>query len=418
MSKFIIKGGKKLSGSVRISGNKNAALPIIAATLLTSEKCRLENVPEIKDVHVLLEILENLGAEVAHPENNVYEIQCAEVSKTKVPDDLAKKLRSSLLVMGPLLARFKKAEMVHPGGCVIGRRPIDAHLDAFRDLGAEIKEDQGYYTAKWPKLKEQKIFLGETSVTATENCLMAVALEEGPVTIKHAALEPHVKDLAEVLGKMGAKITNEGASYTVEGKKELSGFTHRIISDHIEAGTFSILAVASGSEITVTDCNPENLEMILVFLKRMGAKFEIGEHQVKFFPSKDLQAVRKIECGMWPSLPTDIMSPFIVLATQAKGDTLVHDWMFEGRLFFTDKLIKMGANITLCDPHRALIVGPTALHGAKLESPDLRAGIALVIAALCAEGESEIDNAYQIDRGYENIEGRLRDLGAEIERVN
>lgn len=419
MAKFIIQGGHKLQGETRVFGNKNAILPIMAATILTSQDCILENVPQISDVQVMGEILQDLGAKVQGLGTNRLVINTKNIKKTNLNPELVAKLRASILLMGPILARFGQVSLRHPGGCLIGRRPVGTHFDALGALGAEIITGEVDYQAKITKLSPAKIFLEEASVTATENALMMASLIPGQTVIEDAACEPHVEDLANFLAKLGVKIEGAGTNrILIEGKNQLNGASHQISPDYIDVATLAIMAGVTKGEITIKNINSDHLKMILLYFQKLHLQFEIKADQLKILPSH-LQANNlKIQDRPWPGFPTDLMSPMIVLATQSKGTTLCHEWMYESRMFFIDKLITMGANITLCDPHRALVVGPTKLRGKNLDSPDIRAGVALVAAALCAEGESIINQAEMIDRGYENIDQRLQSLGAKIKRVD
>lgn len=418
MAKFIIEGGNPLTGEITVAGNKNAALPIIAASVLTDEACIIENMPEIVDVHSMLNILSDLGKDIQRIKKNKYKIS-GSISKTKLDDELAGRLRASILYMSVLLARTGTVNMVSPGGCVIGRRNVDAHFDVFKAFGATIHAEANHYTAHLKAKQPASIFLKETSVTATENALLLAAAVPGKSTLLNAACEPHVVDLANVLRKMGAHIGGDGTNRIyIQGNDTLSGFTHRIMPDHIEAGTLAIAAACTKGELTLYDAPKEHLTMTEYYLSRMGVIMDFRQNDVlKIFPSKLVSKVKKIQVGLWPGFPTDLMSPMIVLATQAEGTTLCHDWMYESRMFFVDKLIVMGADITQCDPHRVLVAGPTELRGQSLSSPDIRAGIALVIAALTAKGRSDIDSIELVDRGYEDIASRLNSVGAKIERI-
>lgn len=419
MAKFIIQGGKSLEGTIKASGNKNAVLPIMAATLLTSEDCLLENVPQIGDVLTMGKILKDLGARVEGLGTGELKINTRGVKKYHPDPELVQKLRASILLLGPFLARFKKARMKHPGGCIIGRRAVGTHFDALEALGAKTVTTKEDYQSEVKNPQASEIFLDETSVTATENVLMMASLIPGRTVIKNAASEPHVENLAEFLTAMGVKIEGIGSNrLIVYGAKKLAGVKHRIVSDHIDAGTFAILAGVTQGRITVTDVRLEHLEIILLYLQRMGLEFEAKSNRITFFPSRLVSPQGKIQSRPWPGFPTDLMSPLVVLATQAKGTTLCHDWMYESRMYFVDKLITMGANVNICDPHRVLVTGPTKLKGKELESPDIRAGMALILAALSAEGKSIISNIELIERGYENIETRLKSLGAKIKRVD
>jgi UDP-N-acetylglucosamine 1-carboxyvinyltransferase len=426
MEKFIIQGGTPLSGEIVPAGNKNAALPILAACLLTEEELLVRNVPRIRDVESMLGLLERLGVNVAWTGENEVRLQAASVSGTEVDEELANRIRASFLVAGPLLARFAEVRMPPPGGDTIGRRRLDAHLDAFRDLGAKVVGDLWIELSAPPDgLKPTRIFMDEPSVMGTENALLAAALTEGPTTIANAASEPHVQDLARLLCKMGAQVDGIGSNVmTVHGRKELNGAEHDVCSDHIEVASFMALAAATSGELRIRNVVPEDLEGIRRHFRRLGLQTMLEGNDLLVPPEQKLtirddqgDAVPKIDDGPWPAFPADLTSIALALATQADGTIVIHEKMFENRLFFVDKLVAMGARIHLSDPHRAVVSGPSRLHGARLESPDIRAGMAMLIAALAAEGTSEIGNVAQIDRGYERIDMRLRDLGARIERV-
>lgn len=426
MEKFVIEGGVPLSGTITAAGNKNGALPIIAACLLTDERVVLRNVPPISDVYDMLELLVGLGAEIGWLGHGVVSVDCSGINSTMLDYALASRIRASFLLAGPLLARFGSATMPPPGGDVIGRRRLDPHLDAFRALGAEVRYgDEIEFRAPPLGLTPCDFLMDEPSVMATENALMAAALVPGTTTIRNAACEPHVQDLARMLQKMGAEIEGIGSNLlTVTGAQELTGCTHEVAPDHIEIGSFIALAGVTGGELRITDTVPEDLRMIRLVFERIGLRTFLDGNDV-LVPAGQRLVVQadvgeyksKIQDGPWPAFPADLTSIAIALATQAEGSILVHEWMFENRLIFTDKLILMGADIVMCDPHRAIVTGPRRLRGARVESPDIRAGMAMLLAALCADGESEIGNVRQIDRGYERIDERLRALGAHIRRI-
>jgi UDP-N-acetylglucosamine 1-carboxyvinyltransferase len=425
MEKFVIKGGVPLSGEVTVAGNKNAALPILAACLLSEEELLLHRVPRIRDTEAQLALLERLGVEVAWVADNSVRLCAAAVSDVSVDEELSKQIRASFLLAGPLLARFGEARMPPPGGDFIGRRRLDAHLDAFRDLGADVDGDRWIeLSAPAEGLSPCAIFMDEPSVMGTENALMAAALTPGPTTISNAACEPHVQDLARLLCAMGAQVDGIGSNVmTVHGRDKLAGAEHTISADHIEVGSFMALAAATGGELRIRDVEPMDLLMVRRQFRRLGLQSEIEGRDMLVPPGQRLRiqsdlgdAIPKIEDGPWPAFPADLTSIALALATQADGEILIFEKMFENRLFFVDKLVAMGARITLCDPHRAIVSGPSRLHGERVESPDIRAGMAMLIAALAADGVSEIGNIRQIDRGYEQIDERLRCLGAEIER--
>ena len=427
MEKFVIQGGAPLSGELNVAGNKNAALPILAACLLTEEELLLHRVPRIRDTEAQVALLERLGVEVAWVADNSLRLCAANVRDVVADEELSQRIRASFLLAGPLLARFGEARMPPPGGDFIGRRRLDAHLDAFVDLGARVDGDR-WIELKAPAdgLRACAIFMDEPSVMGTENALMAAALTSGPTTISNAACEPHVQDLARLLTQMGATVDGIGSNVmTVHGRDRLGGAEHTISPDHIEVGSFMALAAATGGELRIREIEPEDLVMIRRQFQRLGLTSEIEGEDVLVPAGQRLRvksdvgdAIPKIEDGPWPAFPADLTSIALALATQADGEILIFEKMFENRLFFVDKLVAMGARITLCDPHRAIVSGPSRLHGERVESPDIRAGMAMLIAALAADGVSEIGNIRQIDRGYEQIDERLRGLGARIERVS
>lgn len=416
MAKYLIEGGKKLQGTIRAAANKNAVLPLMAACLLTDDECVLENVPKIGDVEVMADLLESLGAVVSGQGTRTLTIRCNKVSRGNMPEDLVSRLRASVLCIAPLLHRLGHARMRHPGGCIIGRRAVGTHFDALSTLGATVMCGPTDYEATANGFTASHIFLDEASVTATEDTLLAAVVASGVTVIEHAASEPHVATLARFLQRMGAIVSGVGSNVLrIEGVPVLGGAHFIVPPDHIEVGTWAVVAAATGGEVTIEGVVPTDLPMILHILKRMGVKLELSQDTLKIYPSK-VSAIPKIQTDVWPGFPTDLMSAMVTLATQAHGTTLCHDWMYEGRMFFVDKLIAMGANIILCDPHRAVVTGPSELRGKDIDSPDLRAGMALVIAALCAEGESEISKVELIERGYEDVVKRLNGLGARISR--
>jgi UDP-N-acetylglucosamine 1-carboxyvinyltransferase len=425
MEKFVIEGGVPLSGTVVPAGNKNAALPLLAACLLTADEVVLHNVPRIRDTEALIALLEDLGVKVEHRGDGVVALQADAVTTTEVDAELAERIRASVLVGGPLLARFGSALLPPPGGDVIGRRRLDTHLDAFRALGAQVEHARDIrLTAPDGGLQACDFFMDEPSVMGTENALMAAALTAGTTIIRNAASEPHVQCLARMLIRMGAAIEGIGSNVmTVHGLASLDGCEHHVSPDHIEIGSFMALAGVTGGELRIKDCVPEDLRMIRLAFARLGLRSELDGDDVLVPGDQKLVVARdagdyqtKVEDGPWPAFPADLTSIAVALATQSEGSVLIFEKMFENRLFFVDKLILMGAEITICDPHRAIVIGPRRLRGERLESPDIRAGMAMLIAALCADGESEIGNVRQIDRGYERIDERLAALGARIER--
>ncbi|MFL5824736.1 MAG: UDP-N-acetylglucosamine 1-carboxyvinyltransferase [Solirubrobacteraceae bacterium] len=428
MEKFVIEGGTPLSGTIVPAGNKNGALPILAACLLTEDEVILRNVPRIRDVESMAALLESLGAQVEWLGAGELSVNTSTVQAGfEVDPDLAERIRASFLLAGPLLARFGFVQMPPPGGDVIGRRRLDPHLDAFRALGATVEHKESVITLEAPLgLRPCDFLMDEPSVMATENALMAAALTRGPTVIRNAACEPHVQDLARMLVAMGAAIDGIGSNVmTVHGTGSLRGCTHTIAPDHIEIGSFMALAGVTGGELVVKDTVPEDLRMIRLVFERVGLRSEVRGNDV-IVPGNQTLAVRndagdhmpKVEDGPWPAFPADLTSIAVALATQSSGSVVIHEKMFENRLFFCDKLQLMGAAITICDPHRAIVLGPRRLTGQRVESPDIRAGMAMLIAALCADGVTEIGNVRQIDRGYERIDERLRELGARIDRVD
>jgi UDP-N-acetylglucosamine 1-carboxyvinyltransferase len=427
MEKFVIEGGVPLSGTIVPAGNKNGALPILAACLLTDDEVILRNVPRISDVEALTLLLGDLGARVQWLGPGEVSVDPSGVEHQTVDPELAERIRASFLLAGPLLARFGRAEMPPPGGDVIGRRRLDPHLDAFRALGATVKWGEKIeIEAPALGLTPTDFLMDEPSVMGTENALMAAALTRGTTVIRNAASEPHVQDLARMLVAMGALIDGIGSNVmTVHGTTSLRGCTHTIAPDHIEIGSFMALAGVTGGELIVKDTVPEDLRMIRLVFERLGLRSELRGPDVIVPGNQDLvirndagDYIPKVEDGPWPAFPADLTSIALALATQASGSVIIHEKMFENRLFFTDKLQVMGAAITICDPHRAIVVGPRRLRGERVESPDIRAGMAMLIAALCADGVTEIGNIRQIDRGYERIDVRLRELGARIERLD
>jgi UDP-N-acetylglucosamine 1-carboxyvinyltransferase len=425
MEKFVIEGGVPLSGTMVPAGNKNAALPILAACVLTEDEVIVRNVPRIRDVEAMLAILSALGVRVSWRGSNEVALCAAGVHDVEIEPELAEQIRASFLLAGPLLARFRRAVMPPPGGDVIGRRRLDPHLDAFRAMGATADCGREIVLSAPRGLRPSDVFMDEPSVMATENALMAAALTPGTTVIGNAACEPHVQDLARMLVKMGADIQGIGSNLvTVHGSTALHGCEHDVAPDHIEIGSFMALAGVTGGELRIKDTVPGDLRMVRLVFERLGLRSELDGNDVlvpggqKLIVQSDVGGYKsKIQDGPWPAFPADLTSIAVALATQAEGSVIVHEWMFENRLIFTDKLILMGADIVMCDPHRAIVTGPRRLRGERVESPDIRAGMAMLLAALCADGRSEIGNIRQIDRGYERIDERLRELGARIERV-
>ena len=424
MHEYVIEGGYPIQGTVTASGNKNAALPCLAATVLTKEPVILHNIPEIRDTNVMIEILKSLGAEVEQISKNNWKIQCKKITSTKLPDELTKKVRGSIVFAGPLLARSGKCEMMPPGGDVIGRRRVDTHFLALEQLGAKILVN-GHFDFSTNKLAGADIFLDEASVTATENAVMAASLAEGTTIIQNAASEPHVQDICNMLNAMGAKISGVGSNIlTIEGVKELHGCEYTIGPDYIEIGSYIGMAAATKGKITIKGIRPQEMRPLKNSFAKLGISWRIDGDELTVPNTQDLKvnndlgnAIPKIDDMPWPGFPADLTSIMTVVATQVEGTVLIFEKMFESRMFFVDKLISMGAKITLCDPHRAVVCGPCMLHGDHLVSPDIRAGMAMLIAAMCAHGESRISNVYQIERGYEDLVSTLQELGAHIKIV-
>jgi len=432
--KLIIKGGKALKGTIEVGGAKNAALPILVATLLTEEPCIIDNLPLIEDVFRMIKILEGLGAEISWEDKRKIKIKCSNINPSKLPCEIVGYFRGSILVLGPLLARFGKVKIPPPGGCLIGARPLDTHLDAFSQTGAKIlSRDEFYYFKKKPRVlpkhqtlgtfkkKEEviEIILREFSVTATENILLFSSLSSKKTILKIADQDYQIQELVKVLKKMGVEVKVAGIhTLEIRGKKKLKGFKHSILSDPIETGTFIVAALASRGNVLIKKAELSFLDLFLKRLQDFGAKLEILEQRViRVLPSGFLK-MDKIQSLPYPGIHSDLQPELGVLATQTKGPTLIHDPLFEGRLKYLEELNKMGADIIFCDPHRAIINGPTPLHAIEISTPDLRAGAALIIAGLIAKGKTIINNVYQIDRGYERIEERLQGLGVDIKRVN
>jgi UDP-N-acetylglucosamine 1-carboxyvinyltransferase len=423
---FVIEGGTPLRGTVRPAGNKNAALPILAACLLTADPVTLDNVPRIRDVEAMIELLCDIGADVEWLGPNRLRVWAAEIRKTALDADLCTRIRASILFAGPLLARCGTADIPPPGGDVIGRRRVDTHLMAFAALGADVQATRSYRLRAPTGLRGADLYLDEASVTGTENAVMAAVLARGKTTIANAACEPHVQDLCRLLTAMGARIDGIGSNVlTIHGVESLGGCAHRVGADHIEVASFIGLAAVTGGELVIEDAAVEHLRSIRHTFSRLGVTVEVAGSSVRVPPGQTLRIVDdvnaqipKIEDGPWPMFPADLTSIAVAVATQATGTVLIFEKMFENRLIFTDKLVSMGARIILCDPHRVVVTGPARLYGERMASPDIRAGMAMLIASLCAEGESRIGNVGEIDRGYERIDERLRSLGARIERVS
>ena len=424
MEYFVIEGGRRLSGTIEPVGNKNAALPLLAAALLTDEPLTLHKVPDIGDVRIKFDLLQRLGVECTPLNGSSWRLRSAGMSDRQPDDELSRRIRTAPLLAGPLLARRGFVTIPRPGGDRIGRRRLDTHFQALHALGAEIDVQHDSYVLRSRRLRGTDIFLDEMSVTGTEQAIMAAVLAEGITTISNAASEPHVQDVCRCLNAMGARITGVGTNtLTIEGVDDLHSAEYTIGPDYMEVGSFIGLAAATGSEIRIAGARAYEHRMTRITFGRLGVEFQTDGDDIIVPAGQELLvrgdmhgAIPEIKGQMWPGFPPDLMSIALVLATQARGTVLIHEWMFENRLFFVDGLIRMGAGIVLCDPHRAVVVGPRQLHGEPLTSPDIRAGMALLIAALAAEGTSTMQNIGQIDRGYERIEQRLVQLGARIER--
>lgn len=417
MAKFIVQGGQPLKGEVQVSGSKNAALPILAATLLTDSPSTLHNVPDISDVHAFLKILSGLGAEVSFNGGTVT-VNPAQVKSAQIDPNLVQHMRASILLLGPLLARFHEVELAYPGGCVLGKRSVHAHLHALTKLGATVVESSEAIHLKATELKAAKIIMAEASVTATENAVMAAVLIPGTTEIRWAAMEPHVQDLCRFLIAMGADIKGLGTdTLMVEGGKPLRGAEYTVTSDYLEAGTLVLAAVLTNGDVRIKNCPTDQLDSFWQKLEEVGAKFELSENEAHVLPHNGLSAVEKLQTAVYPGFATDLQAPFAVLLTQCTGTSRLFETLFEGRLNYLPELERMGANTELLNPHQAIITGPTSLSGAPIVSCDIRAGAAMVLASLIASGETVISDINYIDRGYERLDEKLRSLGAKIERV-
>ena len=424
MSQYVIEGGHPLHGSIRASGNKNAALPCIAAAILTEEEVVLKNIPRIEDVFVLFDILKDLGGTVSERETaGEFSIRMGTINKKEIDAHFAEKIRASILLAGPMLARVGEVALPPPGGDIIGRRRLDSHLLVLQGLGAKI-ETEWQFSFTVNKLQGNDIFLDEASVTATENAIMASALADGVTVLRNAASEPHVQDLCVMINSMGGNISGIGSNIlTIQGVKKLHGTEFAVGADFMEVGSYIGLAAVTRANLTIHNADPQHLRMVAMGFAKLGVRWETEGSSIHI-PSNQAMRVHqdlggmipKIDDAPWPGFPPDLLSILLTVATQVEGVILIHEKMFESRMFFVDKLISMGARIVLCDPHRVLVNGPSTLRGAQLVSPDVRAGMALVLAALAAEGRSVIQNIYQIERGYENLASKLRGLGAKIQK--
>ncbi len=416
--KYQITGGKTLKGRIRVSGNKNSVFPCVAAALLTEEEVTLENISDLKDTEVLIKILKKLGVS-AEKSGSILTIKAQNIRHFTLSEELMTKLRGSIVLVGSVLSRVGRVVFYHPGGDIIGRRSIETHLSGFKSLGATIKRDNLKYSLGLERNEEGNfdIFLQEASVTASENLILASVLGKKTTVLRNCAIEPHIVDLCRMLLQMGAKIEGvETSKLKITGVERLFGTKFRIGIDYIELGTYGVAAAITGGRIEIEGIDNTDLEPVLSALKEFGIKIEKMDNSI-IFSSERLKSPHKITTNIWPGFPTDLMSVAIVLATQSKGVTLCHDWMYESRMFFVDKLISMGADITLADPHRSFVYGPTKLKARILETPDIRAGMALVLAALVAKGKSVINQAELIERGYADVALKLKSLGADIEKI-
>ncbi len=427
MEKFVIEGGYSLNGEVTPSGNKNAALPLLAACTLTDEPVVLHNVPDIRDVRTMRELLNSLGVSVEQTETHTLTICAKDIKPSNLDPEICRRIRASILLAGPVVARTGKVILPPPGGDIIGRRRLDTHILALKELGVQTDYDrqQKRFTFTCKNLSGKELLLDEASVTATENAIMAAVLAKGKTIIRNAASEPHVQELCYFLNTLGANIDNIGSNtLTIKGVNKLHGGEFSIGPDYIEVVSFIGAAVVTRGSLRIKNAGPEYLGMISMVFKKLGVRWEVEGQDILVPGNQPLviepdlgDAIPEFCVMPWPAFPTDLMSIAIVVATQSKGSALFHDWMYPSRMFFLDKLVNMGAQIVLCDPHRCIVQGPTPLYGEKMESPDIRAGMTLVLAALAAEGQSTIRNIGQIDRGYERVEEKLKSLGAHIIRV-
>lgn len=413
MTTLVVHGGKALNGRVRVSGNKNAALPVISACLLTDEECVLENVPRIRDVESMADLLRDLGATVRWEGDSTLRIRAEAITSTQPRADLVARLRGSVLLLGPLLARKGEAILGAPGGDFPSRRNLTQHHAALAELGARPRDLGGFEAPGG--LKAASFYMMEASVTATETALLAAALARGTTEIRHSACEPHVSELARVLSKMGAEVSGIGSpTLRITGALKLRGFTHRISGDFVEAGSFAVVAAMTRGHVLVQGASEQDLEPVVCVLRQFGLDCRMKGDELEVLPSQ-IKAAHRVTTGLWPGFPSDMVSLVTVLATQASGATLIHDWLYELRLFALDQLSGMGADLFLCDPHRILINGPRRLRGRSLDSRDIRSGMALITAALAADGESTISPLETVERGYESLVPRLKSLGASVE---
>lgn len=428
MPKFIIQGGVPLEGEMTPSGNKNAALPILSACLLTDQAVTLHNVPEIRDIQAMRALLESLGVSIEVLKPHTWRVQAVDVRAADLDPDLCRQIRASILLAGPMVARAGELNLPPPGGDVIGRRRVDTHILALKELGTKAEYDRQEHTFRFsaPRLTGTNILLDEASVTATENAIMASVTASGNTTIRNAASEPHIQELCHFLNALGAHIEQIGSNTLhIDGVERLHGGEFEIGPDYLEVVSFIGASVITNGSIRINNASPHYLDMIQMVFNRMGVTWQVQGQDIYVERGQQLvvrpdlgDAIPEIKVMPWPSFPSDLMSIAIIVATQSRGSMLFHDWMYPSRMFFIDKLVSMGAQIVLCDPHRCIVQGPTQLAGEKMESPDIRAGMALLLAALAARGISVIRNVGQIDRGYERVDEKLRSLGAKIERVD
>lgn len=423
MPKFIIHGGKKLHGEVTVSGSKNAALPILAATLLRSQPCVIKNVPDIEDIHTMLAMLRALGTSVEFRNHTVF-IQTKNITYNKIPQELGCKMRASVLLLGPLLSRMGYAKLPYPGGCVLGARPIDTHVNVLSQFGIRKKKSHISEVIFEGFPKAAHVILPEFSVTATENAIMAAALSKGKTTIHLAAVEPHVQDLCRFLQKLGVEISGIGThTVLIHGRKKPQGrdisrpCLHTITPDYLEVGTFAVASILTNGTVTISNIAPHDLDAFWNLLQEMGVKFELTSNAVTIKSTKTWNACNRLQTNVFPGFPTDLQPPFTVLLTQADGRSRIHETLFEGRFNYFPELIKMGARIKKLNPHEAIIDGPTKLRGTSVKSWDIRAGAAMILAGLVAKGKTIVTDIHYIDRGYEELDEKLRKLGARIERI-
>lgn len=418
MSKFIINGPARLSGKIEVKGAKNLALKVIPASILLNGRIQISSLPNIEDIDRSLSLLEDLGG-IVDKNGSSANIDATGIKDATLSQEHAKKFRASIMFVGPLLARFGEVKFPHPGGCVIGAggRPIDLFVEGFRALGAELEQQGNYYLLRAQKLKGAEYFFPGVSVTATESLMMTATLAQGTTILKNCAMEPEVKVLADFLNSQGAKIKGAGTpTMVIEGVKKIKGGAINIIPDRIETGSFAIMAAATKSELTITKCNPDHIQNLLTIFDKIGIPYKKGKNELHIGKPTGTLKPYSIKTHEYPGFPTDLQPPYTVLMTQARGTTLIHETIYDRRLLYIDILSQMGADVLMCDPHRAIVKGPTKLYNRKLTSPDLRAGIALLIASLVAKGTAEIDNIYQIERGYEKIDTRLQNIGVKIRR--